>query len=231
MNYHRIYRVIVAVVIVIFATCSVDNPALAQPAGKSCPSFDDASNTETLKFGNEFTAAFCGLDDLSSPAVGTTFTGSHRGYFSLFFRDGILVINNVNTDGSLGFSTGFSVNYGANVSNVTLAGAMYSRGTQVLLDNATPYSETLQFDFGGKTFQFDIIKSANSNVIQGFTVQEFSITASTVAITATDETRGPFTATFTFPNRSMGLRLATLALAMARHRLLLEPMATLSLRR
>jgi outer membrane autotransporter protein len=192
----------------------------AAPAGVTCGSTNDASAAENpaaglipaLFLGRAATLSF-NIDDCSvGDAPANSFTLGPAGSI-------MRVLNNVNTDMSQGFTSGISVSYGANVTNVTLGGGAYPTGTQILLDVAGAFSQILAFDFAGSTYSFFITKPAGSTTIDGFTISAaaFADTASpTIEIRngpANLTSRNPFHVTFQVSEDVTGFDLADIVVA------------------
>lgn len=164
----RLLLALAGLTALLVAALGLPNDALAQPAGTVC-----AASTDTSTFDNGalFTAEGQNTVDLdvASCVVGPGTIDDYAATSLFVAADQLLVVNNVlNADN--GFTAGISVVGGVNVTNFLLNGVPYTSGTQIPLTTAGAFSGIFQFDFGGGSFQFSVVKPAASNTIQGFTI-------------------------------------------------------------
>ncbi|MEQ8656518.1 MAG: autotransporter outer membrane beta-barrel domain-containing protein [Hyphomicrobiales bacterium] len=152
---------------VIFASSA---PALAQttPEGLICaggPDFPDTLDSEFLGPPATFQAAIVFLNFDADTCAGTPGPVTYDLTASISTPNGVLLVNNLLTDGGQGFTAGTSFSLGANVHNATFNGAPYVSGTQIAAANA---NGTFIFSYDGQRYQFQI-------VISGAELQAFRI--------------------------------------------------------
>lgn len=146
-------------------------PVMAQtsPEGLSCPTTGQDSAAEDT---GTFTAALLriDLDGFDCQTAGQT--GIVYDYTaSLTEPDLIVIVNNLLTDGTEGFTAGISVNHGADVQNMRFNGGAYTSGSQIPAASAVGalLFGTFVFDFNGQSYQFQILYELG--VIAGITIQ------------------------------------------------------------
>lgn len=159
-------RLILALVLLIvgMAAASIPKSAQAQPSGIVCPTYEILSSPGPTDFNSR------GLELNLSTGICQTyqsiFSYNNNGGTDrlVFFLDG---------DGAsiVNAPPGFSVSYGSNISGVLLNGSPYASGDVILVDQSGSFSGTFQFDYGGSTFNFDIMKPAGLDAINGFAVR------------------------------------------------------------
>lgn len=166
----RLFLFLVAMAGSLGAAALVPERAMAQPAGTVCgDTFDDLNGFDNT---SRFSAPLQRIIDLAvaNCSSNTVAESTYNGSNNFVGPDTLEVINNVfQTD--LGFTAGISVAAGVNVTNLLLDGAPYISGTQIPLDVAGAFNGTFQFDFGGNSFQFTVVKAAGSRRVQGFTIE------------------------------------------------------------
>lgn len=163
-----ILTVLLASLSVIFASGA---PALAQasPEGLVCtglPDFPDGEIQEIDGTPDTFRAAIVFLNFDANTCGGVVAGTIYDRTASISTPNGILLVNNLLTNGNEGFTAGTSFSLGANVHDATFNGAPYVTGTQIPAANA---NGTFVFSFDGQRYQFQIV--VNGNTIRAFIVE------------------------------------------------------------
>lgn len=148
--------------------------ARAAIEGTTCSSAEDASGGVFLAIPNW---PYVGLQNLSLASESCSAFDSEAVFpwptISLGGNvDNILVaINTVESD-IVTNPLGVTVSWDATkTTNVLRDGAAYTTGTLIPTTTTSALSTTIQFDYGGNTYYFTVVKNAGSNVLQPFTVQ------------------------------------------------------------
>jgi hypothetical protein len=146
-------------------------PVMAQtsPEGLVCtgaPDFPDDQDQENDETPDDFQAVIVFLNFDANTCGGVEAGTVYDLTDSILTPNGVLLVNNLLTNGDQHFTAGTSFSLGANVHDATFNGAPYVSGTQIPAANA---NGTFVFSFDGLRYQFHIVVS--SNTIRAFIVE------------------------------------------------------------
>ena len=179
----RLFQSLLFVVIsVVCVTATFSKVQAAALSGVSCPSVSDTFDDEVAFIGP---ASASGSQQLipTDSSCATTEAFSYP-LLSVSAPD-LFVSLNTFSDMSAGAPMGLYLFIGADYSAVSVGGVPYNAGTVFPVTTASSFSENVQFDHGGFTYHFLLVKAAGTNTLSAFTVMDGPVPAVPTTLAAT----------------------------------------------
>ena len=159
-------RVMSVVILAAPVLSTLIEPALAVTEGVVCSAITDTPSVPDIVVGQFLTPTVCFVGPTTAVA-----TASVDLPIIVYLNSNNLTPTVLNT---------FIIQYHSSVTNVTVGGASFASGTQIVVTTAENFSRVVTYTFGGNNLTFTITKAAGTDTLGAFTVAAVPNTAPSI---------------------------------------------------